>query len=352
MNEKSMKHQIHERSQFIRNAITAGLVAIELSHENTPIIDEQFINIATREADQDGALFSVLDLHLLHPDRRPDAIRHTKTLLPPNPISGQEVTKTLSLVDMMLGEQVPEIQSIFSDEIRNINLFEHMKATPEKAGGKFIIVSNHLQLSDQGFTLGFLHKVALEHGIDRLEHHLTAVIGRAIGYFQFGELNAVDDILRKVGSVLKTFPSSGSEALTEDEQQSLMIFRGICNHFTKQAFSELITSRTGRIICMAPSGEQDKFNAEREVVTMSSFGKGTSELMIEACEQDALIIPVYVDYGNDASIVKFLEPRSVSSIEDCHQVGQDIAATGTYARGEATGKYPQIKRFHYPVTYK
>ena len=38
---------------------------------------------------------------------------------------------------------------------------------------------------------------------------------------------------------------------------------------------------------MAPSGEQDKFDDKRHVVTMSAFGKATNQMMIDACKEGA-----------------------------------------------------------------
>ena len=81
--------------------------------------------------------------------------------------------------------------------------------------------------------MGLLHKVARNKEIDRIENYMTTIIVRTMGYFYFGQLNAVDDVLRKLGSTHKTFPNDGCTALQTDEQQELMIFRAICNHHTK-----------------------------------------------------------------------------------------------------------------------
>lgn len=351
MNSESIRTRLSERHLTLGNMLAAGQVALELASETTPKIDEQFLSIAGRVASQEGALFSVIDESKLTGSMRPDGVRHNKTYLPPNALTDKEITETLSLVDIMLGDQVGELKSTFSDFIDEHNIFDRIKSTPEKVGEKFIIVSNHIQIADQGFTMGLFHKAAREKEIDRLENLSTAVIGRAVGYFQFGELNVIDDVLRKVGSVLKTFPSGGSESLS-DEQQTLMIYRGICNHHTKQAFSDLISSRDGRLIYMAPSGEQDKFDSQRNVVIMSRFSKSTSQLIIDACNEGATVIPIFVDYGNDASLAKFLEPRQVRSQSDCDEVGQEIARAGTIARITSGIKNPHIKRFGTPVIYE
>ena len=341
-----------DRVHHVRNRIAAGKAILELAGEASPIVDEQFLSIAYRQA-EDGGFFQVIDRTYLEGDRRPDSIKHTPghTLLPPNPYSNREMADTLGLIDLMLPGQVEDLMAVFSKEAQNLRLFERIESTPDSHGGKFLIVSNHLDLPDQGFTMGFLHRVAAEQGFDRLEHHLIGVVGRLIGYFNLGQLNVVDGILRKVGSVLKTFPSSGSESMTEDEQEVLSLFRRVCNNQTKQVFAEVMDFRDGQIICMAPSGEEDKFDPSMDIVRMRAFGDGTNELIIEACDKGAVIIPVFVDYGPEASIVRFLGERTVASRDGCHDVGRDIAAVGTYARAEAKQNHPGVDRFNYPVTY-
>ena len=93
------------------------------------------------------------------------------------------------------------------------------------------------------------------------------------------------------------------------------------------------------------------FNREKNVVTMSSFSKSTSQLMIDACNEGAVVVPVFVDYGADASIAEFSEPRVVRSIEDCNEVGREIARTGTIHRGIASVNNPNVKRFKTPIEY-
>jgi len=350
LNSESLRAVLHNQHGALGNLVSAGSIAMELSKETTPKIDEQFLSIAERVASQEGALFRVIGKEALSSAMRPDGIKHNLTYLKPNPASDQEVINTIGLEDLMLGDQIPELKSKFEEYINKHDILNNLMPSKEKSGSKYLIVSNHLQLPDQGFTLGFFHKVAREQGIDRLENYSTAVIGRVIGYFQFGELNVIDDILRKVGSVLKTFPSGGSEALSPEEEK-LMIYRGICNHHTKTAFHEIISSRQGQLIFMAPSGEQDKFNREKNVVTMSSFSKSTSQLMIDACNEGAVVVPVFVDYGADASIAEFSEPRVVRSIGDCNEVGREIARTGTIHRGIASVNNPSVKRFKTPIEY-
>lgn len=350
MNSESLRAKLHNQHNALSNLAAAGSIALELSKEATPKIDEQFLSIAERVARQEGSLFSVIGSEALKGSMRPDGIKHNLTYLKPNPISEKEVTDTIGLEDMMLGDQIPQLQEKFKDYLDKHEVLDKLQSKNDDEGNKFIIASNHLQIPDQGFTLGFFHKVAREQGIDRLENYSTAVIGRVVGYFQFGELNAIDDVLRKVGGVLKTFPSGGSEGLSPEEEK-LMIYRGICNHHTKQAFKDLIDSRDGQLIFMAPSGEQDKYDSEKDVVTMSSFSHSTSQLMIDACNDGAVVLPVFVDYGADASIAEFIEPRVVNSIDDCNEVGREIARTGTIQRGIASVNHPDVKRFKTPIEY-
>ena len=326
-------------------------IAFELGRETTPHIDTQFMTIAEREAAIEGGLFSVIDPDLLEGPNRPDAIRHELTLLQPNAVTDQEIADTLFLVDMMLGEQVPEITEKFAEATDRIGIFERLQHDRTRPSSKLIVVSNHLELSDQGFTMGFLHKAAEQHQVERLENYLTAVIGRVVGYFNFGEKNVIDGILRKAGSILKTFPSGGSEALTEDEQKALRFFREICNHHTKQAFGELVGAQNGRIITMAPSGEQDRYDAEQGVVHMRTFGKGTCNMIIDACKQGATVLPVFVDYSPTTSIVKFLDTCEPASIDDCHKIGEQIAAVGTEARAKKSKEFPDEKRYKAGIIY-
>lgn len=341
-----------ERVSHVRNLITAGKAVLELAGEASPVIDEQFMGIASRQARR-GGFFSVIDPAFLEGELRPDSIRHTPghTLLPPNLYSNHELESVLGLMDLMLPGQVDELTSTFSEKADQLELFDRIRSSSSKHGEKIIVVSNHLNLPDQGFTMGFFHRAAAVRGVDRLEHHLVGVVGRLIGYFTLGKSNVVDDILRKVGSVLKTFPSGGTESLTEAEQEALSLFRRVCNHHTRQVFGDLMELRDGRIICMAPSGEEDTFEEGKGIVRMRAFSQGTNGLIVDACAKGAVVLPVFVDYGPGASIVRFLEERTVASQEDCHEVGREIAAVGTYARAETKQLHPEIDRFNFPITY-
>lgn len=340
--------EIRHGAQLLAESVR---IAFELGRDTTPHIDAQFMAIAEREAAKEGGLFSVIDPGLLEGPNRPDAIRHDLTLLPPNAVTNQEIADALFLVDLMLGEQVPEITEKFAEATDKVGIFERLQHDRTRASGKLIVVSNHLELSDQGFTMGFLHKAAAEHGVERLENYLTAVIGRVVGYFNFGDKNVIDGILRKAGSILKTFPNGGSEALTEDEQKALRLFREICNHHTKQAFAELMGTQNGRIITMAPSGEQDRYDTDEGVVRMRCFGKGTCNMIIHACMEGATVLPVFVDYSPTKSIVKFLDTCTPTSMDACHEIGHQIAAVGTEERAKMVKQAPDEKRFMTPISY-
>jgi hypothetical protein len=353
MSDQSIKQRLQEALHTVNVYATAARTATELSHEATPIIDSQFLAIAERATSHPDSLFSVIDPKYLVLENRPDAIIHHKTRLDPNPYRRQETEETLGLVDFLLGEQVSEAQATFSEGIGDVGLLERIEANSDRVGKKFLIVSNHLELADQGFSIGLLHKVAIEQGLDNMENHITALIGRAIGYFQFGDKNVIDGVLRKVGSVLKTFPTSGSEAIT-DEEKILTAYRVMCNHLTKNAYRDMISDRDGRVIFIAPSGEQDKFEEARNVVKMASFGSGTCQMMIDACNEGAEILPLFVDYDyakQKLSLAKFMGNRTVHSIADCHDIGLDIARAGTTERAKAYAAHPDIKRFSASIEY-
>jgi hypothetical protein len=334
--------------------VKEAALAVELTHTETPKVDAQFLAIAEDAAQRSGSFFSVVGGVALEGETRPDSINHKMTLLPPNVYSTAELDEVLGYVDALLGaENTQMLTAKFSDYAQEHALFERIQNNAESAGEKFLIISNHLQLADQGFTMGLLHKAARMNNVDRIENHLTVVVGRIIGYFQLGDKNVIDGILRKAGSVLKTFPAIGTSEAGELDDGKLRLVRSICNHWTKQSLGELLDSNEGRIICMAPSGEQDK--EQDGSVLMSHFSGATADLIVEANNRGATIIPVFVDYANDQSIVAFLDPippASITSREDCDSIGSEIAATGSLARGEMHHKHPDIARFGNKVIYQ
>lgn len=343
------------------------VLAAELSRETTPLIDERFLSMAQRATDKPGAFFSCIDSELLKGETRPESVNHHLTFLPPNPATTLEIDQQLEKVDIMLSPQASVLTKIIGDYADNQNIFERLKKRSDKSGEKFVFVSNHLKLPDQGFTMGLLQKAAREQGIDRLEHNLTVVVGRLIGYFMLDGVdakggvvseNVIDDILRKAGSVLKTFPRSGSESMEEGEdknedEEALTLFRKICNQRTKHVFQELIESREGRIMCMAPSGAEDKLVGD--TVQMSRFGEGTADLMVAASRAGATIVPMFVDFDLGANLLVPLDPigpGGLNSREDCDEIGDLIAREGTYARGAALAKNPEVERYKHTITYK
>jgi hypothetical protein len=206
-------------------------------------------------------------------------------------------------------------------------------------------------LQDQGYTAAYMHMAARELGFDKLDNYLTTIVGVLIGYFMLGQDSVVDDLLRNVGNVLKTFPARGGETLTTSQRQILKGFVKYSTFHTKHEYSKLVGSRKGEVVCMAPSGAQDKYNPENGFIEMTAFGKGTANMLVEASNKGALVLPLFVDYESDAAIVKFLEPRAVTSEEQSHQVGRDIAKAGNKARLEYSSAYPDIGRFKVPVKY-
>ena len=141
-------------------------------------IDEQMYGLAQQVvATEAGALFDVIDRAVMEGEVTPDAIDHGSVFLAPNPYSGAEQEEVLGLLDLLHGEQVPALTAAFADFAQGHDLFKRVQA-----GETFIFPSNHLELQDQGFTLGYLHRAAQAEGVDRLEHHITLMIGRLLGY--------------------------------------------------------------------------------------------------------------------------------------------------------------------------
>jgi len=170
-----------------------------------------------------------------------------------------------------------------------------------------------------------------------------------------GGLNVVDGILRKAGGILKTFPTSGGEVLDEsqvgedDLDPLLRLFRKVCNHQTKREFDRLMTSSTGHIVLLAGGGAHDTVTATGDV-EMQPFGRTTREMMARP-DGSVVVVPLFVDYGPDASLVEFGTPRSVADPDEVHAVGQEIAALGNRQRGAALARHPEVARFRGAITY-
>ena len=327
--------------------------ARELGHETTPVIDDLFLTLGRQALGRsEGSFFNLIDSSLLTGDLRPESVDHHRTILQPNAVTSEEVEKTLGLVDLMLGPQAGVLTEQFKNYAETNEIFARMQA-----GEKFLVVSNHLELPDQGFTLGLWQKAARDEGLDRLEHQLTVIIGRLIGYYQLGDTNVMDGILRKAGSVLKTFPVSGTEKLDEASTEAiakLRLFRKICNERSKDALRDLMTSPEGRMVCMAGSGTQDRFDPTDGAVHMEPFGSGTCEMIIDSSTHGATVIPLFADYAPDHSIVRILppiQPKSLVTRADCDEIGRQIAGEGSHARGAAYAEHPDIERFFHPIIY-
>lgn len=316
-------------------------------------IDEAMFALAEQVVQSEaGALFEMIDQSVLDLGRLPDAIDHDTVLLPPNPHSTAEQDDVLALLDLLQGPQVPLVTEHFAAFAEQHKLLERVLD-----GETFIFPSNHLELQDQGLTLGYLHRVARGQGLDRLEHHTTLMIGRLLGFLRLGDRNVIDDILRKAAAVLKTFPVSGSEVMDEnviteaDLDRRLKVFRKVSNERTRREFERLVRSSQGGIILLAGGGSRD-FRDERGDVFMNPFGRSTRGLIADACSQGAWVVPTFVDYDVDVSLVELAEPIQPTDQLAVHHVGEVIAAMGNMARGVARTQHPEIERFTKRIFYE
>lgn len=316
-------------------------------------IDEAMFALAEQVVQSEaGALFDMIDRSVLDQGRLPDAIDHDTVLLPPNPHSTAEQEDVLALLDLLQGPQVPVVTEAFAAYAERHKVFERVLD-----GETFIFPSNHLELQDQGLTLGYLHRVAKGQGQDRLEHHVTLMIGRLLGFLRLGDRNVIDDILRKAAAVLKTFPVSGSEVMDEnviteaDLDRRLKVFRKVSNERTRREFERLVRSSQGGIILLAGGGSRD-FRDEHGDVFMNPFGRSTRGLIADACTQGAWVVPTFVDYDVDASLVELAEPVQPTDQLAVHHVGEVIAAMGNMARGVARTEHPDIERFTKRIFYE
>ncbi len=316
-------------------------------------IDEGLFALAEQVvATEAGALFNTIDRGIIDAGTHLDAIDHSAVYLAPNPFSAAEKEAVLGLLDVLHGDQVPGLVERFDEFTAKQDLFDRVRA-----GEKFILPSNHLELQDQGFTLGYLQRAAQNQGVDRLENHITLMIGRLLGFLRLGEMNVIDDILRKAGGVLKTFPVSGSEVMDEgviteaDLDRRLKLFRRTSNDRTRREFERLMRSSQGAIVLLAGGGSRD---ARDEVgdVFMNPFGKSTRSLIADACSHGAHVIPLFVDYAEDVSLVAFADPVQPTDAAEVHHAGEVIAAMGNRARGEARTRHPEVGRFANKIFYE
>jgi hypothetical protein len=344
-------HRLNQLAEATRDA-AGHLRHLDLTERLTEHIDTKMLEMARQiGSTSTGAFFEVVSEQYLEATPRPDAVDHHKAYLTPNAISTAELAAALGIVDVMQTDQVEVITARFADFCRQEKLLDRVQD-----GAKYVFPSNHLALPDQGFTLGYFHKAAhASSDVDRLENYITVMVGRLLGYYGVGGLNVIDGILRKGAGVLKTFPVSGSEVMDEsqigEEDLDLLLrfFRRICNHQTKQEFDRLMQSSTGHIVLLAGGGSHDVLHEDGSV-EMQTFGRTTSE-MIAHQHAEIVVVPLFVDYGPDSSLVEFGSPRPIAEPDDLHAVGQEIASLGTAQRAAARAAHPEIERFRDAITY-
>lgn len=325
---------------------------LDLTEKITEHIDDRMLEMARQiGATSTGNFFEVVSEQYLEGLPRPDAVDHHKAYLTPNPISTADQRSVLGIVDVMQAGQVDSITAQFAEFCQEEKLFDRLAD-----GAKYVFPSNHLALPDQGFTLGYFHKAAHSCSeVDRLENYTTVMVGRLLGYYAVGGLNVIDGILRKAAGLLKTFPVSGGETLDEsridegDLDLLLRLFRKMCNHQTKQEFDRLMRSSTGHMVLLAGGGSHDVLHPDGRV-EMHPFGRTTCE-MIAGQDAEVIVVPLFVDYGPDASLVEFGSPRTVTDPDDVHLVGEDIATLGNRQRRIARELHPEIERFAGEISY-
>jgi hypothetical protein len=325
---------------------------LDLTEKITEHIDARMLEMARQiGATSTGDFFEVVSEQYLEGAPRPDAVDHHKAYLTPNPISTADQLGVLGIVDVMQAGQVEGITAQFAEFCQQEKLFDRLGD-----GAKYVFPSNHLALPDQGFTLGYFHKAAhVSSEVDRLENYTTVMVGRLLGYYAVGGLNVIDGILRKAAGLLKTFPVSGGETLDEsrigedDLDLLLRLFRKMCNHQTKQEFDRLMRSSTGHMVLLAGGGSHDVIHPDGSV-EMHPFGRSTCE-MIAGQDAEVIVVPLFVDYGPDVSLVEFGTPRTVAEPDDVHLVGEEIAALGNRQRRLARELHPGIDRFAGEISY-
>lgn len=300
------------------------------------------------------SIFNPIPRDRLAAKPRPDAINHDQAFLRSSPLSGADTERSLGLLEILHGDFAPDNVAVFAAFAEREKFFERLAE-----GQSFIFVGSHLEFQDVGFNLGYLTRAAHLHGFDRLDSRVTLMIGRLLGYLEVMGLNVIDDILRKAGNVLKTFPVSGGEAVNEgditdeDLNRRVRNFRKKQNARTREEFMNLMTSDHGHIVIEAGSGSRDAKD-EHGTVVMEPFARGTREDLYLAVQAGASIYPVFGDYGNrdEPSVVEIgKEIRSLGSPHHAHSIGEAIAAMGNRARGAAAREHPDVARFRTPIRY-
>jgi hypothetical protein len=300
------------------------------------------------------SIFNPIPTEQMSAKLRPDAINHDQAFLRSSPLSSAETETALGLLEVLHGDFATSNVEVFAAFAEREKLFERLAD-----GQSFIFVGSHLEFQDVGFNVGYLTRAAHRHGFDHLDTRTTLMIGRLLGYLEVMGLNVIDDILRKVANVLKTFPVSGGETVNEgditdeDLNRRVRNFRKRQNARTREEFMNLMTSDHGHIVIEAGSGSRDAKD-EHGFVVMEPFAAGTREDLYRASRVGASIYPVFGDYGNrhEPSVVEIgAEIRDLSSPHHAHAIGEIIAGLGNRARGAAAREHPDVARFRVPIRY-
>lgn len=301
-----------------------------------------------------ASIFNPIPRAAITASPRRDAINHDQAFLRSSPMSADETETALGLLEILHGDFATANVDAFTEFTEREKFFERLTD-----GQSFIFVGSHLEFQDVGFNLGYLTRAAQRRGLDRLDTRVTLMIGRLLGYLEVMGLNVIDDILRKAANVLKTFPVSGGEAVNEgditdeDLNRRVKAFRRKQNARTRSEFMNLMTSDHGHVVIEAGSGSRDAKDAHGFVV-MEPFAHGTREDLYDAVRAGASIYPVFGDYGDrdEPSIVEFgPEIRHLDSPQHAHAIGEMIAGMGNRARGMASQRHPDVRRFRTPIRY-
>lgn len=334
-----MSEKFQHAKEQMESFVESTKVMTAVMRHNNPAIDAAMLPVAT-EASSRNPLFRVAELPF-DESERPDAIRHELTVLPPRYKNVAERDHILSMVSFLIGEDENVIREEFHESVNQHDLFNRLDKKQN-----LIFVGNHLDMADLGFTAALFHSEAQKNGYTNPENILNVVIGRIVGYFEvnfpgldgeFKWVNVMDDVLRKASTVIKSFPPAGGESMDVNEFENLKLVREYYNHKTKQAVHEKFALELGgKALALAGSGAQDRITEDK--VIMGRYGKGTAEMIVDAVEYGAVVVPYFADIGpikgEKGSAFKILSPRKPRSIEEVHQIAVETANVGTDIRIE------------------
>ena len=334
--------QAQSTIETLANEIGLTVEALKGHYEG---LDQHFMNIAARVVYgnqgndyKENAFFEVIDSDFLQERRRPDSINHSQIFLQPNIVKRSEKEQVLGMAALMLGNEQTKnmVTDKFSDMADGLDFFRDINPKKGRKGPKLILLSNHAELADLGFHAAGVHFAAEKAGIENIENFTTVLVGRVIGYFALKEIfnieepNVIDGILRKAGSVLKTFPSGGGQGLTKKQSAELGLYRSYANRRTRLIHShELMSQSSARLIIESASGEEDIIDHSKRQVFLRKFSEGTCRMLIEACNNGAIIVPLAAKYAPNNSHLEFLEPLRVTNEEQCHNIGESLAVNVT-----------------------